>query len=316
MTKLNSIQKNTITLLFIPFIIVVGSLVLLSFPAHALNLWAKSDYYIDTDGDMIDDFTNYDQQDATEGSIRSSVGAINYDPNDDSWDVGKSEAAVSEDGYLAISAEYYMPITAGRSGFGGMVSWDETFTNTSGSDQSYILDFHISEGVLKIIDHYMQPSLCIQYTIQILLDYSSIWHSSAMLEGNLDPYFHGYGGNLTKSGIDLESGYFRNEDYPGSGGEFGYTFGPFSSSLDLGTYADGESFDLRYYMDVSAAGAGIDTGGLASFGDPLNVTETYGFWGSVTSSDQQQPIPEPATMLLLGSGLVGLAGFRRSLRKR
>ena len=70
----------------------------------------------------------------------------------------------------------------------------------------------------------------------------------------------------------------------------------------LGTFDDIITLALTGYNESGYSG------GLSSI--------TLELKGHVYSNGGQQPVPEPTTMLLLGSGLIGLAGFRKRFKKK
>ena len=73
----------------------------------------------------------------------------------------------------------------------------------------------------------------------------------------------------------------------------------------------GEPNDVPWLLDT-----GEDGLLFASNGKWNDVPITGYALGGYIIEYEPAPVPEPATMLLFGSGLIGLAGFRRKFRKR
>lgn len=209
-----------------------------------------------------------------------------------------------------------------------------TVKNDSDVGQAINFDFIISSGSLGlgwiVLDGMWDPTsdasgLFIQsgYSADIRLNGTSLWSSGASLTNNITVWSEEgqwREGELTHTGTAAPLNN-AGAQYDENSSQYSYSWADYYGNLSLGYLAPGASFTLEYqlstYINEVMNTIGYANAPRATIGDPFNLNGTPIYDANSFNAVNASPVskaPEPAPLLLLGAGLMGLA-FRRKSRK-
>ena len=252
--------------------------------AQATTTTTHAEYYWDSSPAISDS-----DDDSGTGEVSSRVAY----PDPPPWDGILGYAAGNDADRIAAKA-WYIGASGGMN-HSAKASVTGTNVFTAHSSGNYTWDFTIQDGELRIYDWCYGPEMTAKYNIEISLDGTVLWSSSAELFGGMPGYTY------TVSGTDMGGTPFGIS--PNIDNEFGYAYDTYNGSVDLGYFNHGDQISLSCLLEVETGGPGFETGSSAFFGDPGDLGGG-GIHGNL--------VPEPATICLLGLGGLGLLRRRKS----
>ena len=269
---------------------VAVGLMLLASPASATTIGTDAFYNVNTVayGPVSDQDGPYT---AGAGSLLSYVAF-----GDSSSSFGDAVGSSSDGGGVAAGAFLISDVDTNSMDFQASSSWSDSFVNTTGAAANYDFDFNFAGGNLSLDGN----GGLAMFSLNVLLDGSSIWNRTAS-----------FAGNPSSTPPSLDSDGLAHSIFA-SGNYVDVSFDPFSGNVDLGTIGAGDSFALTYSVDVWVSTTEDFSFAQANVGDFPNP----GFSGVVNPPIVVAPVPEPAGVVLLGLGLMGLATRARKNKKR
>ncbi len=217
-----------------------------------------------------------------------------------------ARATANDTGYAAVGANgMFWDGTLFLNSLAAQATLVDSYTNNLGVNVAFDYNFILPGPSLRLGDWANvadtdKPSISASFSYGLTLD-STLWNQTSLYSSNAILRGGMAGHTLTTGGMDTLAATAVGD--PSLNNVFGYDFASLVGGVS-GVIEPGETLTFTSLLYVGVDAPGFETGGSAFMGNPNLLGAGFSRTFSVS------PVPEPFSLLLLGSGLAGLLGVK------